>query len=256
VPDDNALSPEVFDEVYAWISDAPQTNKLFDRVLGPFPGGVEPFSLVPRAGLDRVFAELRLGAGDHLVDLCCGRGGIGLWFASVSGARLTGVDFSAGAIAQAARRAEAFLPRSRASFIVADAADTSLPANTADAVVCVDALQLVPDKNGLLREAARLLRPDGRVVITTWERRPGGPENLPPSYSITDAGALAAVAGLRVLVREERGDWLEQQQAFYQHVIAQDSDEAEPALRLLAEEGRDLLRYSAWVRRLLLVATG
>src|ERR1022692_277710 len=37
VPDDDALSPEVFDEVFAWISEAPQTNELFDRMLGPFP---------------------------------------------------------------------------------------------------------------------------------------------------------------------------------------------------------------------------
>ena len=255
VPDDDALSPDVFDEVFAWISEAPQTNELFDRMLGPFPPGVEPFSLVPRQGLDRVLTELRLAPDDHLVDLCCGRGGIGLWFASVSGARLTGVDFSPGAIAQTSRRADGFMPRSRASFVVADAADTSLPAKTADAVVCIDALQLVPDKNGLLREAARILWPDGRIAITTWERCRGEPADLPPSYSIADTAALAEAAGLRVLVREECDDWLEQERTFYQHVIAEDGDEAEPALRLLAEEGRSLLPHSASARRLLLVSS-
>jgi hypothetical protein len=35
---------------------------------------------------------------------------------------------------------------------------------------------------------------------------------------------------------EERDDWLEQQRAFYGRVIAEGSHEAEPALRLLAEE--------------------
>jgi ubiquinone/menaquinone biosynthesis C-methylase UbiE len=255
VPDDDALSPEVFDEAFAWISDAPRTNKLFDQVFGPFPAGVEPFSFVPRHGLDRVLAELRLGPGDHLVDLCCGRGGIGLWFAGVSGARLTGIDFSPGAIAGASRRAEAFVPRSRASFVVADAADTSLPAKTADAVVCIDALQQIPDKNGMLREVARVLRPGGRVVITTWERGDGAPEDLPPDYSITDVAALAVAAGLRILVRQECDDWLEQQRAFYQQVIAEDSDQAEPAIRMLADEGRSLLPHSASVRRLLLVAS-
>jgi hypothetical protein len=92
-------------------------------------------------------------------------------------------------------------------------------------------------------------------VITTWERRGGGSQDLPPSYSIASAGALAEAAGLRVLRREERDDWLEQERAFYQRVIAGDSDQAEPALRMLAEEARDLLPYSPSVRRLLLVAT-
>jgi hypothetical protein len=44
---------------------------------------------------------------------------------------------------------------------------------------------------------------------------------------------------------EERDDWLEQQRASYERVITEDSHEAEPALRLLAGEGRELLRH--WV---------
>lgn len=256
MPDDEELSPEVFDEVYAQISAARRTNALFDQVLGPFPAGVEPFSLVPRKGLDRVLQELRLGRGDHLVDVCCGRGGIGLWFASVSDARLTGVDFSPGAITQAQRRVELFVPRPQASFIVADAADTALPANSADALACIDALQLVPDASGLLREAARVLRPGGRAVITTWEHSTGAPADLPSSFSIADGAALAEAAGLHILVREERGDWLDQQRAFYQQVIAADNDTAEPALRLLAAEGRAMLPYLTYARRLLLVASG
>jgi ubiquinone/menaquinone biosynthesis C-methylase UbiE len=255
VPDDEELSPAVFDEVYAQISGARQTNTLFDQVLGPFPPGVEPFSLVPRRGLDRVLAELRLGRGDHLVDLCCGRGGIGLWFASVSGAALTGVDFSPGAIAEARRRAELFVPRPQASFVVADGADTGLPAHTAGALVCVDALQLVPDAGGLLREIARVLRPPGRAVITTWERSTGAPTGLPSSFAIADAAALAEAAGLHIVVREEHDDWLKDQQAFYQQVIAADSDTAEPALRLLAAEGRAMLPYMTFAHRLLLVTS-
>ena len=43
VPDDEALSPEMFDEVYAQVAGAALTNQLFDQVLGPFPPGVEPF---------------------------------------------------------------------------------------------------------------------------------------------------------------------------------------------------------------------
>ena len=255
MPDDDALSPEVFDEVFTHVAAAPRTNELFNQVLGPFPAGVEPFSLVPRQGLDRVLAELRLTPGDQLLDLCCGRGGIGLWFAAVSGARLTGVDFSPTAIAQASRRAEDFVPRPSASFMVADAAATSLPAAAMDAVVCIDALQLVPDRRGLLHEAARILRPAGRLVLTTWERRDGVPGDVPSSYAITDVRALAWAAGLRMLLREEHDDWQEQELMLYRRAIAEDSDDAEPALRMIAGEGREMLPYAASARRLLLVAT-
>jgi len=252
---EDAPSPEAFDEVFTQVAAAPRANELFDQVLGPFPAGVEPFSLVPRQGLDRVLAELRLNPGDQLLDLCCGRGGIGLWFAGVSGARLTGIDFSPAAITQAARRAEAFVPRSSASFMVADATATSLPTAAMDAVMCIDALQLVPDRSGLLDEIARVLRPGGRLVVTTWERRAGTPGNVPPPYAITDARALAEAAGLRVLVREEHDDWQEQERMLYRRAIAEDSEHAEPAFRMIAEEGRVMLPYSASARRLLLVAT-
>jgi len=202
-----------------------------------------------------VLAELRLTPGDQLLDLCCGRGGIGLWFAAVSGARLTGVDFSPTAIAQASRRAEDFVPRPSASFMVADAAATSLPAAAMDAVMCIDALQLVPGRDGLLREVARILRPGGRLVLTTWERRDGVPGDVPSSYAITDVRALAWAAGLRMLLREEHDDWQEQELMLYRRAIAEDSDDAEPALRMIAGEGREMLPYAASARRLLLVAT-
>ena len=92
------------------------------------------------------------------------------------------------------------------------------------------------------------------MVITTWERRASEPADLPASYAIADAGALAEAAGLQVVLREERDDWQEQERTFYQRVIAEDGDDAEPALRLLAQEGRDLLPHAASVRRLLLAA--
>ncbi|MGH3082788.1 MAG: hypothetical protein ACRDNP_01790 [Gaiellaceae bacterium] len=84
MPDDSTaaepfrLTPETLDEVFAEVAASRSVNALFDQALGPFPPHVEPFSLVMREGLERVIAELRLEPDDHLVDLCCGRGGIGL----------------------------------------------------------------------------------------------------------------------------------------------------------------------------------
>jgi hypothetical protein len=75
--------------------------------------------------------------------------------------------------------------------------------------------------------------------------------------SIADVGALAETADMGCVYwrGEERDDWLEQQRAFYGRVIAEDSHEAEPALRLLADEGRELLPHWASARRALLIAS-
>lgn len=46
-----------------------------------------------------------------------------------------------------------------------DATATGLPAGSADAVVAVNLLHIVPDPGGVLAEARRLLRPDGVLIV-------------------------------------------------------------------------------------------
>lgn len=244
------ISPDGFDEEYAKFAASTRAHELFDRVMGPFPANVEPYSSVTREGLDRVLSELQLRPDDHLVDMCCGRGGIGLWFAKESGARVTGIDFSPTAIAEAARRAELFVTRDRAAFVVADASDIPLDSHSADAVVCIDAMQMLPNRQAVLTEARRLLRERGRMVFTTWELDES-PTNRTP---LSDAGQLAEAAGLRLLAREEHPEWLERQLALYQSAIDADDEDAEPAVRTLADEGRIYAPVMEKARRVLVVA--
>ena len=169
--------------------------------------------------------------------------GIGPWFAEQSGARLTGVDSSPEAISQAKRRAELF-PRANASFVVAVAANTSLEDRSADAIVCIDSLQLVPDREQVVREMARLLRLGSRAVITTWERDEEGPAGRTP---IRDAGRLVESNGLRLILREEHPDWMERQTEMFERAIAEDGHDAEPAVRRSLRKGER--SYLSWRRR-------
>jgi hypothetical protein len=75
--------------------------------------------------------------------------------------------------------------------------------------------------------------------------------------SVADADALAEAVDMGCVYwrGEERDDWLEQQWAFMGAFIAEDSHEAELALRLLAEEGRELFPHRASARRALLIAS-
>jgi ubiquinone/menaquinone biosynthesis C-methylase UbiE len=245
-------TPELFDGVFSDIARGRRLNELFDEVMGPFPPHVEPYSMVTRPGLDHVLSLLELEPGAHLVDLCCGRGGIGLWFAQESGASVTGVDFSPAAIAEAERRAELFLGV-RATFRVADARETPLEAQSVDALVCIDALQMLPERDRVLGEVGRLLRPGGRAVFTTWETDVKG--GVLGQNPMSNVGRLVEAAGLRVVTREEHPEWDERQRLMFGTAIAEDGDSAEPAVKQLAEEGRRALPRMHDARRVLVALT-
>jgi SAM-dependent methyltransferase len=51
----------------------------------------------------------------------------------------------------------------------ADLTDTGLPGGSADTILCVDAFHFASSITAAADERARLLRPGGKLVITTWE---------------------------------------------------------------------------------------
>ncbi|MFI7427017.1 class I SAM-dependent methyltransferase [Micromonospora sp. NPDC049836] len=106
---------------------------------------------------DRVRAALAelLGPGaGRCLDLCCGTGAHAAELRRL-GWRPVGVDLSAGQL----RHARARLPVARGDGTSLPLADGSLPA-----VVCVLAHTDMPDYPAMVREAARVLAPGGRLV--------------------------------------------------------------------------------------------
>jgi ubiquinone/menaquinone biosynthesis C-methylase UbiE len=103
----------------------------------------------------------RSSVRDHLA---CGNGYIARKLAK-SGARVTGVDASTPIVERARAREE----REPMGIVyrVADAAHLDgLGDDSFDVVVCNMALMDVPDAEGALREATRVLRPGGRLVAS------------------------------------------------------------------------------------------
>jgi SAM-dependent methyltransferase len=139
----------VFDAWHANVADSPAWATIFQRALG-LPPQVVSNSLLTGAGLDEVVAALRLAPGQTLVDLACGRGGYGREVARRTGARLVGLDFSAVAVAIAARGG----PSSQARFCVADFTAPGLRDHSAHAVMCIDAIQFGDPPLAALRPAS------------------------------------------------------------------------------------------------------
>lgn len=98
---------------------------------------------------------------------------------SVGGRRDTWQTWEPGGYARDRRL---LFPEVAADFFVGDVAATGSAAGSAAGVVSIDVLQLLHDPRALVAEAARVLRPGGRFVATTWEGpaasrasvRPGG----------------------------------------------------------------------------------
>lgn len=116
---------------------------------------------------DLFLSRLALRAGSKLLDVACGSGGPTLRIARSTGCRVHGVDAHEQAIAEARARAEREGLADRASFDRLDASRVlPLPDASFDALICIDAVNHLPDRRRVFSDWARLLRPGARLVFT------------------------------------------------------------------------------------------
>ena len=243
-----------FERTYAGSPSAVQ-ERVHREILGPeYPEGLDPHSFITVTELERFRQELRVGPGDRLVDVGCGRGGAGLWIAAATGARLVGLDIAQAALEAARERASAMTMQ--AEFRLGSFEDTGLDDEAADAVMSVDALLFTPNKAAALRELRRVLRRRGRLVLTSWDyhRQPVG---RPPQ--VEDHRPLLSAVGFEVDAYEETRGWLEtQEQVAYGLLAASEelaAETAEEVENIRARLTEMISTFSAMTRRFLVVAT-
>ncbi len=113
----------------------------------------------------------RFGPGDRVLDVSCGTGLDSLFLAQ-RGVLVTGIDISSGMIAQLLAKAARLELQDRLEARVMDFADLgSWPAGGYDGIVSAFAgLSTTPDLTLFSRHAARLLRPEGRMVLHLLNR--------------------------------------------------------------------------------------
>jgi SAM-dependent methyltransferase len=110
-----------------------------------------------------------IAAGSGGVDLCCGSGASMRLLVRFRGvASMVGVEATATAVERGRRACEREGLAKSVGFVLADACSSGLPDGEADFVWSEDAWCYVVDKDRLVAEATRLVRPGGTIAFTDW----------------------------------------------------------------------------------------
>src|SRR6185312_11472543 len=116
---------------------------------------------------DLFLSWLDLTKPSRLLDVACGSGKPTLRIAQKTGCHVSGVDIHADGIASATANAREIGYEGRAHFHHANAAERlSFDTASFDALVCIDAINHLPDRPRVLSDWHRLLKPGGSLLFT------------------------------------------------------------------------------------------
>jgi len=138
----------------------------------------KPLSFWDRIGR-RTVEQLTLSSGANVLDVGCGTGASALPAAEAVGPNgfVIGVDLSSRLLDRARAKARA-RGLTNVEFRTSDMTALGYPDSCFDAVVSVFSIFFVPDMEDLVRELWRMVRPGGKLAVTTW-----GPRIFEPAYS-------------------------------------------------------------------------
>ena len=142
-------------------------GRLWELIMGDqiHVGGLcSSMDLAERAGI---------AAGTSGVDLCCCSGaGMRFLVRFKNVASMCGVDATETVVNLGIERAKTEGFADKISFVVNDVCKSGLESNSADFVWGEDAWCYVEDKTQLIAEAARIVKPGGKIAFTDWVEGP------------------------------------------------------------------------------------
>ncbi|RTL59333.1 MAG: methyltransferase domain-containing protein [Sphingobacteriales bacterium] len=118
--------------------------------------------------------------GMKVIDVACGSGASALPAALAVGesGNVVAIDLAQNLLDLGAAKAYR-LGLQNIQFIMGDMTDLGYPDNSFDAVICVFGIFFVPDMASLLKELWRVIKPKGKLAVTTW-----GPNLFAPLYDV------------------------------------------------------------------------
>ena len=117
---------------------------------------------------DRMAVAVGLKPGVHVLDVCSALGAPARHIAKKYGVKVTGLDFTKTMLTKAAERTKAAGLDNLITFVEGNAMDMPFKKETFDVVWGQEAWCYVTDKDQLMEEAARVLKPGGKIIFTDW----------------------------------------------------------------------------------------
>ena len=137
------------------------------------------------AGTQALVALLDPQAGESLLDIGSGIGGPARWIATQYDCTVTGVDVTA-AFCEAARALNtACGVADHVRIFEGTALALPFPDSSFDRAYAHGVLTSIADKVGVYREACRVLKPGGRLVLFQQHAGPNGPPEFPVPWAAT-----------------------------------------------------------------------
>jgi len=112
-----------------------------------------------------LYEKAGIQASDKVLDAGCGIGGSTIWMAKQHGNQVTGITISAKQADFARQHAKRHGVAERVNFEVADFCATPFPDASFDVVWALESSCHALNKGDFLREAWRMLKPGGRIVV-------------------------------------------------------------------------------------------
>jgi arsenite methyltransferase len=172
---DVALLRSEIQRTYAAVSNEPDhvfmfpTGRAWAQDLG-YPADllarVPETSCESFAGVANPFSLGALRPGEHVLDIGCGAGMDTLIAAQMVGAggTVTGIDMTSAMVAKA-RRSVSETGLANVTIVEGSAEELPFESESFDVVISNGVIDLIPDKEAVFSELARVLRPGGRIQL-------------------------------------------------------------------------------------------